>query len=87
MKKQHERFNKFDAFWLALILCIALGLRLYKINTPLADWHSWRQVDTAAVARNFAEGDFNLLYPKYDDLSSVQTGKYNPQGYRFVSFL
>ncbi len=78
--------KRIDIFLLSAILIIALGLRLYKINTPLADWHSWRQVDTAAVARNFAEGDFNLLYPKYDDFSNVQSGQYNPEGYRFVEF-
>ena len=34
-----------------LILVLGLIVRLYKLNTPLADWHSWRQVDTASVAR------------------------------------
>lgn len=81
-----ERFKRIDAIVLGVILLIALALRLYKIDIPLADWHSWRQVDTAAVARNFAEGDFNLLYPRYDDLSNVQSGQYNPEGYRFVEF-
>ncbi len=81
-----ERFKKLDVIFLTFILIIALGLRLYKIDIPLADWHSWRQVDTAAVARNFAQGEFNLLYPRYDDLSNIQSGQYNPEGYRFVEF-
>jgi hypothetical protein len=28
----------------------------------------------------------NLLYPKYHDISSIQTGVFNPQGYRMVEF-
>lgn len=80
------RKHKTDIIILTVILVMALVLRLYKIQNPLADWHSWRQADTAAVARNFAQGDFNLFYPKYDDLSSVQSGQYNPEGYRFVEF-
>ena len=31
---------------IAVIILTAL-VRLYRINTPLADWHSWRQADTA----------------------------------------
>lgn len=78
--------KKIDFFILIFILIIALLFRLYKINTPLADFHSWRQVDTAAVARNFVRNGFDLLHPKYDDLSNVQSGLDNPQGYRMVEF-
>jgi len=85
-EKPSRTFIKKDAILLFVILCIALALRLYKVNIPLADWHSWRQVDTAAVARNFATGDFNVMLPRYDDLSSIQSGTYNPEGYRFVEF-
>lgn len=76
--------KKNDYIILAIILVIALGLRLYKINTPLADLHSWRQVDTAAVARNFSREGINLLKPTYDDISSIQTGYENPEGLRMV---
>src|SRR4030042_6220820 len=71
---------------LGIILFIGLILKLYNIQTPLADLHSWRQVDTAAVSRNFVNIDFNLLKPKYDDLSSIQSGLENPEGLRFVEF-
>ncbi len=81
-----SKFTKIDLFLISVLLFIALVLRLYKINAPLTDHHSWRQVDTAAVARNFAQSGFDLLHPKYDDLSNIQSGKYNPQGYRFVEF-
>ncbi len=79
-------FTRLDFFLLVCILVVAVGLRLYKINIPLADQYSWRQVDTAAVARNFARSGFDLMHPRYDDLSSIETGKENPQGYRFVEF-
>lgn len=78
--------KKFDILILSIILIIAFIFRLYKINTPLADFHSWRQVDTAAVARNFVKNGFDLFHPKYDDLSNVQSGMDNPQGYRMVEF-
>ncbi|OGK38103.1 hypothetical protein A3F60_00475 [Candidatus Roizmanbacteria bacterium RIFCSPHIGHO2_12_FULL_39_8] len=84
MKKKH--FEKIDFFILSAILLVALSFRLYKINTPLADLHSWRQADTAAVSRNFAKDGINLMLPRYDDLSGRETGKDNPYGYRMVEF-
>ncbi len=84
MKKQN--FRLIDIVILLLILLTALTFRLYKINSPLADLHSWRQADTAAVARNFARDGIDLMHPRYDDLSSIETGIENPQGYRMVEF-
>lgn len=69
-----------------LIAVLAFSLRYYKIHTPLADWHSWRQADTSAVTRNFVRYGTDPLFPRYDDLSSVASGKPNPEGYRFVEF-
>jgi hypothetical protein len=71
---------------LVVFLIIGIAVRSYKINSPIADWHSWRQADTAAVARNFIKSGINLLYPKFDDLSSIPSGIDNPEGYRFVEF-
>lgn len=74
---------------IALLFFLLLGaflVRLYKIDSPIADWHSWRQADTAAVSRNFIKYGFNLWLPRYDDISSIQSGKYNPNGYRLVEF-
>jgi len=71
---------------LFLIIILAFGLRLYKINNPIADWHSWRQADTAAVSRNFIKYGFSPFYPRFDDLSSTPSGRENPQGWRFVEF-
>lgn len=91
MKNNHKNrtdvnLEKKDFMIVALIILVALILRLYKINAPLTDHHSWRQVDTAAVARNFVRDGFSLLYPRYSDLSNIQSGLYNPHGYRFVEF-
>ena len=79
-------FTLTDAAIIGVILFVALILRLYKINTPLADLHSWRQADTAAVARNFVTDGIDLLHPRYDDLSGRESGRENPQGYRMVEF-
>ncbi len=71
---------------LILIFTGAFFVRLYKINNPVADWHSWRQADTIAVSRNYAKYGINLLKPQYDDLSNVASGRENPQGLRMVEF-
>ncbi len=34
--------------------------------SPLLDYHSWRQADTAAIARNYATNGYRLLYPQVD---------------------
>jgi len=71
---------------LALILLAGFLARLYRFDNPIADWHSWRQADTSAVSRNFVNSGFDILRPRFDDLSNVPSGFDNPQGYRFVEF-
>ncbi|MBN3039893.1 MAG: hypothetical protein JW867_02075, partial [Candidatus Omnitrophica bacterium] len=71
---------------ISIIIIIAFTARLYKIDNPLADWHSWRQVDTSAVTRRYIKDGTDLLHPRYDDLSNIPSGLDNPQGYRFVEF-
>lgn len=78
--------KKLDLIIVGVIIFFGLTARLYKIDIPLADFHSWRQADTAAVARNFTRTGYDLLHPRYDDLANIQTGKYNPKGYRMVEF-
>lgn len=68
------------------LLLLAFLVRLYGFTNPLADWHSWRQVDTASVTRHLIENNFDLLHPTYQDLSNVPSGLDNPNGYRFVEF-
>ncbi len=68
------------------VLLLGLALRLYKIDNPVADWHSFRQADTASVTRQFVEKGINMLVPTYHDVSNIQSGKDNPNGYRMVEF-
>lgn len=80
--------NKKKEFFLILLLLLAgFIVRLYRFDGPIADWFSWRQADTSSVSRNFVANGFDLLHPKFDDLSNVPSGIYdNPNGYRFVEF-
>ena len=86
LKKKKTKIRILEYILLSIILIFAFLVRLYKINNPIADWHSWRQADTASVSRTFVEKGINLLYPRYHDVSSIQTGIFNPEGYRFVEF-
>ncbi len=78
-------FNQY--FWLGVILLMAFLVRLYKIDAPIADWHSWRQADTAAVTRNFIKTGFNPFLPKFDDMSGIaENPLINLNHLRFVEF-
>ncbi|MBU1326628.1 glycosyltransferase family 39 protein [Patescibacteria group bacterium] len=83
MKKQRGLLFAIAVLFITLL---TISVRLYKVTAPLADWHSWRQSDTAAVARNFLKYGFDPLRPRYDDLSNIQSGHDNPHGYRMVEF-
>lgn len=85
----HNNVFKSKTLYLVLVVLILVGgllARLYRFNGPIADWHSWRQADTSAVSRILVQNNFDLLHPKYLDISNIQTGKDNPEGYRFVEF-
>lgn len=75
------RISLFIALFIA-----GFTVRLYKINSPIADWHSHRQSDTAAVTRLYIENGIDLLHPRYYDISDVQSGHDNPHGWRMVEF-
>jgi 4-amino-4-deoxy-L-arabinose transferase-like glycosyltransferase len=49
-----------------LILLLACALRLYHIDFPVGGFAAWRQADTAAMAKNFFEGGYNLSAPQID---------------------
>lgn len=76
--------NKY--FILTAILLLGFCMRLYRLDRPIGDWHSWRQTDTAAVSRRYLKDGINLLVPRYDDLSNIPSGLENPAGYRMVEF-
>ncbi len=72
---------------LVVIIILAFVVRLYRLDSPIADWHSWRQADTASVTRNFIKSGFNPLVPHYDDMSGVAENPIvNPNTFRFVEF-
>lgn len=78
--------RKWEYLLVGALLVLGFGVRLYKIDNPIADWHSWRQADTAAVTRNFVKYGVNPFLPRYDDLSDVSGYGFNLQGYRLVEF-
>ncbi|AKM81486.1 MAG: PMT family glycosyltransferase, 4-amino-4-deoxy-L-arabinose transferase [Candidatus Pacebacteria bacterium GW2011_GWF2_38_9] len=87
MLKKIKKVFKQEFFQLALILLLAFSLRLYRINNPVADWHAFRQADTASVTREYVKADkIDLLRPHYQDLSNIQSGFDNLEGYRMVEF-
>lgn len=85
-KKKSDIVKRLHHVPLLIIILVAFGLRLYKINSPISGHHSWRQADTSAVTRNFIKNGVDLLRPTFDDLSPIQSGKENPSGYRMVEF-
>ena len=85
--KYIKNYFRWKIILLALILSVGFVVRLYKIDNPIADWHSWRQADTAAVSREFYQKGFKPFLPKYDDMSGVSSLPIpNPERFRFVEF-
>lgn len=81
MKTIHTNFRLLSV---TLILALGLLLRLWHLDAPLGDWHSFRQADTASVTREFAKNGIDLLRPQYHDLSNIQSGEDNLEGWRMV---
>lgn len=72
---------------LFLLAVITLGVmaRAATYRSPLFDFHSWRQADTAAIARNFLEERFNPLYPQIDHRGAQPHG-YVETGFELHAF-
>ncbi len=84
MRKMFKKI-KLVPVLLFLILVLAFVLRLYKINIALADHHSWRQADTASVARNFVKEGFDFFHPRIDNMIPlIAGGASNTERYFFV---
>lgn len=49
---------------IALIFLFLLILRIPGLTNSPAEYHGWRQSDTEAMARNFNQYRFNILYPQ-----------------------
>jgi 4-amino-4-deoxy-L-arabinose transferase-like glycosyltransferase len=61
--REAERHPSFDLAVLLIVL-LAIAFRLYRIDVPFVDAHSWRQVTNADITRHFAEGSMNPLVPR-----------------------
>ena len=82
-----KKLLNFSHIFLVAILVVAFFLRTYKLHEALGDWHSWRQVDTASVAREYVKaGKIDFTSPKFHDLSSIPSGRDNLEGWRMVEF-
>lgn len=89
-----KNFFLSDKPWLIIVFAFAIYIRTLALNdlphsslfAPVADWHSWRQADTSAVTRDYDRLGINLLYPTYEDISSIASGKENPKALRMVEF-
>ncbi len=82
-----KNLNKVYVIILLFIFVGAFAARLYRFNNPIADWHSWRQTDTASVTRNFVKEGYTPLYPKFDALNSLNEKQLpNPNRYFFAEF-
>ncbi len=56
-------------YWIEQIwfpISLGLVLRLFQINSPILGIHSWRQADTAAMARHFAIENTPIWLPQID---------------------
>jgi hypothetical protein len=53
----------------------------------MADLHSWRQSDTASVARNLTRSNYDVLHPQIDSAVSIDgIGRDNTFRYHFAEF-
>lgn len=71
---------------LLAIVALAFCLRLFYISSPVLDWHSFRQADTASVTYEYVQNGIDILHPRFHDFSNIASGKDNLEGYRMVEF-
>ena len=62
MKKSIPQY--FESYFLPVL--VGLFLRLINIHSPIVGVHSWRQADTAAIARHFAIQRTPIWLPQVD---------------------
>lgn len=58
-----ERLTRWVLF---AIVVMGVALRLYQFDGTILDHHYLRQVDTAALARNFAQEGMDIFHPRVD---------------------
>ena len=55
-----------------VIIILGFSVRLINIEKPILEVASWRQCDTATVARNFHDHGMNILYPEMVGMGDVK---------------
>lgn len=86
LKQFLGKYWKNESLFLGLLILFGAWLRLDGLTASPTDWHAFRQADTASVTREYVKHGVNLLVPKYQDLSNIQSGLDNLDGYRMVEF-
>lgn len=72
----NERIDQSIHVRLVVIAALSLGFmaRAATYQSPLFDFHSWRQADTATISRNFSRELLNPLYPQIDARGTMPNG-------------
>src|SRR3990172_12121445 len=80
--------NKDSAVRLAVLWILLFGFfaRAQTYKAPLFDHHSWRQADTAQIARNFLRERFNPAFPQIDQRGARTDGSVET-GFELYAFL
>lgn len=52
--------------WYVVLFLVFLAPRLYQINEPLVDMHNVRQTQTAMIAKNLLNDNFDILHTRID---------------------
>lgn len=68
-----RRFWMIQLVCVAIVILLAIAFRLPALDAPFMDYHSWRQTDTATVARNFTRYGYNLFRPLLSTTGAVPT--------------
>lgn len=71
---------------LAAALLLGCLARAATFQSPLFDFHAWRQTDTATIARNFYRGSLNPLHPQIDTRGAQADGGVET-GFEILAFL
>lgn len=62
----YTRLVQRPSYGYLFLLAFGLIIRCYDLTGPLVDTHSWRQTQTAMLARNLYRNHFNILLPEID---------------------
>lgn len=69
--------NKYCWWALAAIVLLGIGLRSYQLTrADIADFHAWRQADTAAFTRGYLVDTLNPFYPSVDRYPCAYRGEH-----------